>query len=346
MVDALEAVLELKVRSARTYLLEKLIERGRRSGAYIPFSPNTAYINTIAPHMEERTPGTCRSRSASARSAAGTAIAMVVRANKSDDELGGHYRELRSVGTLFGTGQQHFWHAPHDGTAAILIYFQGIPRRCVRALAHEDGFPRTGCSTSAVRSTQGVSSYPHPWLMRTTGSSPPCRWGSARSRRSTWRAHLKYLEARGSRRPLPQVWVFCGDGEMTSPNRSARSASRRREARQPGVRRQLQPATPETAPVRGNGTVSRTRGRFQGRGLERDQGIWGSYWTRIAKAGRHPAAHHGGDRRRRIPELTRRTTARSSQAFLRKHRRRSRWSPTCRTRHPAANLGGHDPHKV
>jgi len=77
---------------------------------------------------------------------------MVVRANKNDDELGGHIASFASVGTLFGTGQQHFWHAPHDDHGGDLVYSRGIPRPAsMRAPSWKGDCPRSGCSTSAAK---------------------------------------------------------------------------------------------------------------------------------------------------------------------------------------------------
>jgi len=114
-LDALEAVLEREGPQRAHYLLERLIDKARRSGAYIPFSPNTAYVNTIPPHMEEHSPGNIALEERIRSICRWNAMVMVVRANKNDDELGGHLASFASVGTLFGTGQQHFWHAPSDG---------------------------------------------------------------------------------------------------------------------------------------------------------------------------------------------------------------------------------------
>src|SRR6266853_1526380 len=114
-LDALEAVLEREGPERAHFLLERLIDKARRSGAYIPFSANTAYINTIPPHMEERSPGNVALEERIRSICRWNAMVLVARANKNDDELGGHIATFASVGTLFGTGQQHFWHAPHDG---------------------------------------------------------------------------------------------------------------------------------------------------------------------------------------------------------------------------------------
>src|SRR5689334_25435138 len=124
-LDALEAVLVREGPERAHYLLEKLVDKARRSGAYIPFSLNTAYLNTIPVHLEERSPGDHTLEERIRSFCRWNAMVMVARANKSDDELGGHIASFASVGTLFGIGQQHFWHAPHDGHGGDLVYFQG-----------------------------------------------------------------------------------------------------------------------------------------------------------------------------------------------------------------------------
>ena len=55
-LEALESVLTNEGAERAHYLLEKLVEKARRSGAYLPYSANTAYINTIPVGKEERSP--------------------------------------------------------------------------------------------------------------------------------------------------------------------------------------------------------------------------------------------------------------------------------------------------
>src|SRR3990170_2898693 len=102
-LDALEAVLEREGPERAHYLLERLVDKARRSGAHIPFSSNTAYINTIPTHMEERSPGNVALEERIRSICRWNAMVMVARANKNDDELGGHLASFASVGTLFRT---------------------------------------------------------------------------------------------------------------------------------------------------------------------------------------------------------------------------------------------------
>src|SRR5260370_28385547 len=124
-LDALESVLGGEGSGRARYRLEKLVDKARRSGAYIPFSLNTAYLNTIPPHLEERSPGDHALEERIRSFCRWNAMVMVAKANKSDDELGGHIASFASVGTLFGIGFNHFWHAPHPGHGGELVYFQG-----------------------------------------------------------------------------------------------------------------------------------------------------------------------------------------------------------------------------
>ena len=151
-LDALEAVLEREGGERAHYLIEKLTEKARTSGVTLPYSPHTPYVNTIPAHMEERSPGDPALEERIRSFCRWNAMVMVARANKNDDELGGHIASFASVGTLFGVGQNHFWNAPHEGHGGDLVYFQGhsspgITRAaCWRAVS-----PRSSCSISAAR---------------------------------------------------------------------------------------------------------------------------------------------------------------------------------------------------
>ncbi|HYA66728.1 MAG TPA: pyruvate dehydrogenase (acetyl-transferring), homodimeric type, partial [Burkholderiaceae bacterium] len=111
-LDALESVLEHEGPERAHFLLEKLIDQARRSGAYIPYSANTAYVNTIPPHLEAHSPGDAAIEERIRSFIRWNAMAMVVRANRAEGELGGHIASYASVGTLMEVGFNHFWRAP------------------------------------------------------------------------------------------------------------------------------------------------------------------------------------------------------------------------------------------
>ena len=166
-LDALEAVLEREGGERAHYLIEKLTEKARTSGVTLPYSPYTPYVNTIPAHMEERTPGDPALEERIRSYCRWNAMVMVARANKNDDELGGHIASFASVGTLFGVGQNHFWNAPHENHGGDLVYFQGHSSPGIYARGLLEGRFTEEQLLSFRREVhgKGVSSYPHPWLM-------------------------------------------------------------------------------------------------------------------------------------------------------------------------------------
>ena len=111
-LDALDSVLKYEGPERAHFLLERLVEKARRSGAYLPYSANTAYINTIPPQLEERSPGDAALERRIRSIVRWNATAMVVKANRESSELGGHIASFASLATLFDVGFNHFFHAP------------------------------------------------------------------------------------------------------------------------------------------------------------------------------------------------------------------------------------------
>ena len=123
-LDALGAVLEVEGPERAHYLLERLIEKARRSGAYLPHSANTAYINTIPPHREERSPGDYELEHRIRSYVRWNALAMVLRANRHSN-VGGHIASFASAATLYDVGYNHFWRARTDTREGDLLFAQG-----------------------------------------------------------------------------------------------------------------------------------------------------------------------------------------------------------------------------
>ncbi|HXW65727.1 MAG TPA: pyruvate dehydrogenase (acetyl-transferring), homodimeric type, partial [Burkholderiaceae bacterium] len=138
-MDALAAVLEREGPDRAHFLLEKLIDQARRSGAYIPYSANTAYVNTIPPHLEARSPGDAAIEERIRSFIRWNAMATVVRANRGEGDLGGHIASYASVGTLMEVGFNHFWHAPSAAHGGDVIYIQGHSSPGVYARAFLEG---------------------------------------------------------------------------------------------------------------------------------------------------------------------------------------------------------------
>ena len=133
---ALESLIEVEGLDRAHYMIERLIDNARRSGAYLPYSATTAYLNTIPPHRETYTPGDpaleWRIRSINRWNA----MAMVVKANRKNSELGGHIASYASAATLYEIGYNHFWHAPSESHGGDLVFFQGHSAPGVYARAY------------------------------------------------------------------------------------------------------------------------------------------------------------------------------------------------------------------
>jgi pyruvate dehydrogenase E1 component len=284
-LDALEAVLEREGPERAQFLLEKLIDKARHSGAFIPFSANTSYINTIPPHLEERSPGDAALEERIRSYCRWNAMVMVVRANKNDDELGGHIASFASVGTLFGIGQHHFWHAPHEGHGGDLVYFQGHSAPGVYARALLEGRLSEEQLLNFRREVdgKGVSSYPHPWLMPDYWQFPTVSMGLGPIQGIYMARYLKYLHARGlADTENRKVWVFCGDGEMDEPESLGAIGMAARERLDNLVFIVNCNLQRLDGPVRGNGKIiQELEGDFRGAGWNVVKLIWGSYWDSL-----------------------------------------------------------------
>jgi len=352
-LDALEAVLDREGPERAHYLLEKLVDKARRSGAYIPFSLNTAYLNTIPPHLEERSPGDHALEERIRSFCRWNAMVMVAKANKNDDELGGHIASFASVGTLFGIGFNHFWHAPDAAHGGDLVYFQGHSSPGIYARAFLEGRLSEEQLLNFRREVdgKGVSSYPHPWLMPDFWQFPTVSMGLGPIQGIYMAKFLKYLSARGlANTDNRKVWVFCGDGEMDEPESLGAIGMAAREKLDNlvfVVNCNLQRLD---GPVRGNGKIiQELEADFRGAGWNVIKLIWGSYWDPLF-------ARDSEGRLLRVMEQTvdgeYQNYKANDGAFVRKHffgkdpkllEMVSRMTDEDIWR---LNRGGHDPHKI
>ena len=179
-LDALDTVLENEGPDRAHYLLERLIDKPGRSGTHLPYSAVTAYLNTIPITKQKRFPGD-RSMERRIRSfIRWNAMAMVVQANRISTELGGGISSFASAATLFDIGFNHFFRerASQD---ADLVFFQGILHQ-----VSMPGYLEGRISEEELYNFRqevdgnGLSSYPHPWLMPGFWQFPRSPWGWVR----------------------------------------------------------------------------------------------------------------------------------------------------------------------
>ncbi len=239
-LDALEAVLEQEGIERGHFLLEQLVDKARRSGAYLPYSANTAYLNTIPTTQQERSPGDAAIEWRIRSLIRWNAMAMVVRANRISTELGGHIASFASAATLYDVGFNHFWRAPSENHGGDLIFIQGHSAPGIYARAFLEG-RITEEQMSKFRQEvdgDGLSSYPHPWLMPDFWQFPTVSMGLGPIMGIYQARFMKYLHNRGILdTDGRKVWVFLGDGEIDEPE--SLGAISLGKAGQSGLRDQL-----------------------------------------------------------------------------------------------------------
>jgi len=157
-MDALSAVIQSEGPERAHFLLEQLLDHARQQSIDMPFSATTAYVNTIAPDHEERSPGNLEIEERLRAYMRWNAMAMVVKANRhhpvDGGDLGGHIGSFASLASLFGAGFNHFWHAESENHGGDCLYIQGHVSPGVYARAYLEGrLTKSNCSTSARRWT-------------------------------------------------------------------------------------------------------------------------------------------------------------------------------------------------
>jgi len=255
-------------------------------GIDMPFSANTAYVNTIPADREERCPGNLEMEERLRAYMRWNAMAMVVRANRlhpaDGGDLGGHISSFASLATMFGAGFNHFWHGATEDHGGDLLYIQGHSSPGIYARAFMEGRITEEQLNNFRQEVdgKGISSYPHPKLMPEFWQFPTVSMGLGPLMAIYQARFLKYLHARGiadtSKR---KVWVFCGDGEMDEPESLGAIGLAAREKLDNlifVVNCNLQRLD---GPVRGNGKIiQELEGEFRGAGWNVIKLLWGSYW--------------------------------------------------------------------
>ncbi|MBN9356336.1 pyruvate dehydrogenase (acetyl-transferring), homodimeric type [Herbaspirillum huttiense] len=284
-LDALEAVIEKEGPDRAHYLMERMVDLARRRGAHIPFSSNTAYVNTIPADQGEHCPGNLEYEERLRSWMRWNAMAMVVKANRVDGDLGGHLSSFASLANMLGIGFNHFWHAPTEEHGGDLLYIQGHSSPGIYARAFLEGRLTEDQLIHFRREADGhgLSSYPHPKLMPEFWQFPTVSMGLGPLMAIYQARFLKYLHARGiAKTDNRKVWAFCGDGEMDEPESMGAIGMAGREKLNNlviVVNCNLQRLD---GPVRGNGKIiQELESDFRGAGWNVVKVIWGSGWDEL-----------------------------------------------------------------
>ena len=293
---AIDSVLEADGASRAHFLIDQLIDHARRSGVYLPYRANTAYVNTIPVGQQPAYPGNRAIEQRLEAYIRWNAMAMVVQANRRSTEYGGHIASYASSATLYEVGFNHFWRAPSDDHPGDLVYFQGHSSPGIYARAYLEGRLSEDQLTHFRREIvgDGLSSYPHPWLMPEFWQFPTVSMGLGPMMAMYQARFLRYLEHRGLAPETDRkVWAFCGDGEMDEPESMGALTMPVREKLDNLVMVVNCNLQRLDGPVRGNGKIiQELEAAFLGAGWNVIKVIWGTRWDPLL------ARDHSGALRR------------------------------------------------
>jgi pyruvate dehydrogenase E1 component len=285
-IESLDSVLERDGPERAHFLLERLIDKSRRSGAYLPFSATTAYLNTIPESQQRPIPGDQAIEHSLRSVIRWNAAAMVVHANRKSSELGGHIASFASAATLYDVGFMHFFRAPTEDNMGDLVFFQGHSAPGIYARAFLEGRiseEQLESFRQEALDKNGLSSYPHPWLMPNFWQFPTVSMGLGPLMAIYQARFMKYLEDRGIQPEQGRkVWAFMGDGEMDEPESLGAISLAARENLDNlifVINCNLQRLD---GPVRGNGKIiQELEAVFRGAGWNVIKVVWGSYWDHL-----------------------------------------------------------------
>ena len=281
-LDALDSVLRNTGRGRAAFLLKVLAQRAAQAGTNLPPAITTAYRNTISSADEKRMPGDLFIERRIRSLVRWNALAMVMRANERNEGLGGHISSFSSSATLYDVGFNYFFRGPDSHHGADLIYFQGHISPGIYARSYLEGRLDENTLDNFRQEVDGngLSSYPHPWLMPNYWQFPTVSMGLGPIQ-AIYQAHvMKYQHARGLRdHGDRKVWAFLGDGECDEPESlGAISLAGREELDNLifVINCNLQRLD---GPVRGNGKIiQELEGIFRGAGWNVIKVVWGRHW--------------------------------------------------------------------
>ncbi|MCH8808095.1 MAG: pyruvate dehydrogenase (acetyl-transferring), homodimeric type, partial [Planctomycetes bacterium] len=291
-LDSLEAVLQTGGPERAQYLLTRLREWAGKHGVEVPFSANTPYVNTIHADQQPPYPGDRAIERRIKSYVRWNAMAMVVRANRASEGIGGHISTFASSATLYEVAFNHFLRGKTENSSGDQVFIQGHASPGIYGRAYLEGRLEQRHLINFRRELAdggGLSSYPHPWLMPDFWEFPTVSMGLA-SITAIYQARFnRYLHDRGLLDTSgSRVWAFLGDGEMDEPESLGAITLASRE--------QLDNLTfvincnlqRLDGPVRGNGNIiQELEAAFRGAGWNAIKVIWGGDWDPLLRADQH-----------------------------------------------------------
>jgi pyruvate dehydrogenase E1 component len=284
-LDSLRSVLATEGGARAHFLIDQLIDHVRLAGDDMPISATTPYLNSIPLDKEERSSGSHELEHRIRALMRWNAMAIVLNANKESSELGGHIASFASAATLYDVGFNHFFHGKNDEQDGDLVYFQGhsSPGMYARAFLEGRLSEEQMYKFRQEVDGNGLSSYPHPWLMPNFWQFPTVSMGLGPLMAIYQARFMRYLQHRNlAKTEGRKVWAFLGDGETDEPESLGAISMAGREKLDNlifVINCNLQRLD---GPVRGNGKIiQELEGVFRGAGWNVIKVVWGGKWDRL-----------------------------------------------------------------
>src|SRR3970040_708493 len=167
-IDSLEHVIRTRTPERVKRLIKQLHIHAKKAGIDAPSAANTPYINTIPADKQPPFPGSREIERRIKSLIRWNAMAMVVRANRIEEGIGGHISTYASAATLYEIGFNYFFRARTEDQEGDIIYFQGHASPGIYARAFLEGrisVEQLENFRQELKPGGGLSSYPHAWVM-------------------------------------------------------------------------------------------------------------------------------------------------------------------------------------
>ncbi|MEM9198190.1 MAG: pyruvate dehydrogenase (acetyl-transferring), homodimeric type, partial [Pseudomonadota bacterium] len=287
--ESIEDVIDRDGPDRAHYLLDNAVQVVRQHGANLPFSDTTEYVNTIPHDQQPDYPGDLAMEWRIRTINRWNAMATVVKRNRISSEYGGHIASFASAAVLYDMGLNHFWRPRTADHGGDLVFFQGhaVPGIYARSFMEGRISREQMENFRSEVSGQGLSSYPHPWLMPDYWQFPTVSMGLGPLMAIYQARFMKYMHNRGLAEmgagPTGRkVWAFLGDGEMDEPESLGAIGLAARESLDNlifVINCNLQRLD---GPVRGNGKIiQELEGEFRGAGWNVIKLVWGKSWDSL-----------------------------------------------------------------
>ena len=267
------------------YIIEQVIGQARTNGVSLPTGVTTDYVNTIPASEQPAYPGDHAIERRIRSAVRWNAIAMVLRSQKKDLDLGGHISTFQSAATMYEVCYNHFFKAATEKNGGDLIFFQGhaAPGMYARAFLEGRLTEEQMDNFRQEAFTDGLSSYPHPKLMPEFWQFSTVSMGLGPVNAIYQARFLKYLDNRGLKDTKDQkVYAFLGDGEMDEIEAKGDLTFAAREGLDNLIFVVSCNLQRLDGPVTGNGKiVQELEGLFAGAGWEVIKVMWGSNWDKL-----------------------------------------------------------------